>query len=44
MEKGTRSDRRVDRYFETNKSSNRRCSLKIGALKNFVNFAGKHLC
>ena len=26
------------------RSSHRRCSIKIGVLKNFVKFTGKHLC
>ena len=28
----------------TDRSSRRRCSVKIGVLKNFANFTGKHLC
>ena len=28
----------------TEAASHQKCSLRNGVLKNFVNFAGKHLC
>ena len=30
--------------FRHGRSSHRRCSIKIGVLKNFAKFKGKHLC
>ena len=31
-------------WLEIYRSSNRRCSMKKGVLKDFANFAQKHLC
>ena len=35
---------KLEMVFLVTKSSHLRCSMKIGVLKNFVKFTGKHLC
>ena len=36
--------KRFFKYKGQNRSSHQRCSMKKGALRNFANFTGKHLC